>query len=122
VEHFSFSHYRELADWFKRREMAVPALEDLPKVGFVIPGVAAGFLVQTDTPGAELDFFISNPEKGRRHRALALDSIVESLTAHAKSLGYRFLKCSSQINTIRKRARYSGFRELGDFSCFIKEL
>lgn len=119
---WEISDYDQVSSWFKARSMPSPRRGDFPQVGFIVEGVAVGFLVQTDTPCAIIDFFISNPAASRRKRREALDSITDELVRAARSLGFRAVKADTEILTIKKRAQRSGFRALGEFSSFIKGL
>ena len=68
-----------------------------------------------------LDFFISNPSVAKEMRAEALDLIVSGLINEAKESGLRMVMCDSNIDVIKHRALRSGFKEVGEFSCFKME-
>lgn len=122
MRHYEMDDYPELASWFRARGLSVPCDEDLPDNGVIVPGVAAGFLIQTDTSAALIDFFISNPDTSSRARGEALDAIARALMGRAHQLGYKRVLCNSQLDTIVRRARALGFQELGEFKSFSKEI
>lgn len=59
-----------------------------PKYGAIVDGVAAGFLVRTDTGYAMLEAFFGNPKASVVSRARAFKRIVSHLLEIAKREGY----------------------------------
>ena len=114
-------HYDMVSRWFRDREMPVPRPFDFPSFGLIVPGLGAGFLIQTDTPYGIIDFLISNPLAARKKRSDAMDEITTSLMAQAKRLGFRGVKADAEILVSKERARRLGFRCLGSFDSFVKE-
>lgn len=100
----------------------MPKEEFVPDIGFIEPGVAAGFLIQTNIPCAIIDLYISNPRVEKAIRDEALDRITQMLFQKAKSLGCKVVRCESQVNTIKERAVRNGCKPVGDFTLFVKEL
>lgn len=111
-----------MSQWYKLRGKTAPKEEFVPDIGFIEPGVAAGFLIQTDIPYAIIDLYISNPRSEKAIRDEALDRITQMLFQKAKSLGCKVVRCESQVNTIKERAERNGFKPVGDFALFVKEL
>lgn len=114
--------YEELKAWCQDRQMRVPQPDDLPLFGLIEPGVAAGFLVMTDTRTAILDFFISNPQAHAIRRGRAVDIIILGLMERARYLGVKRLLCDTQIDTIKRKALNLAFEPLGQYSVFCKEI
>jgi len=110
----------QIAGWLRARNLPVPT--SWPAEGRIVPGVAAGFLVMTDCSVGILDFFVSNPEASRSERDKALDEIAQELIGRAYVRGCGTIRCNSQLDTIVRRARRLGFRELGTFTALQKEL
>lgn len=108
--------------WFLSRGLKAPPETYIPDIGFIEPGVAAGFMIQTELPYAIFDLFITNPRADKDHRTVALDLIVIELFRMAKSLDCKTIRAESHINTIRDLAKRHGFEALGDFALFFKEL
>lgn len=119
---YDLDDYPELASWFKARGMPQPKDEDLPDEGKIVPGIAAGFLVQTDTKTATLDFFISNPATSTAARDGAILAIAKELIGRAYVLGYSRVRVCSQLDTIVRRARALGFQEAGSYKVLFKEI
>lgn len=114
--------YAVLKSWFQARGMATPPPSALPALGVIVDNAAAGFLIQSDTSVAVIDFYISNPKIEAHRRDAALDHVTETLFKHAKRLGFKYVKCTTRLEAIAKRAKTHGFNEIGMFRTFLKEL
>lgn len=114
--------FKQVAGWFRVRGLGELQRNHLPDVGYIEEQVACGFLIQTELPYAILDFFITNPEAGRRRRYAALDAITSELLRKARFLECKAVRASSQINSIESLAKRHGFRAMGDYALFLKEL
>lgn len=87
-------HLPMLGEWLRARDIAMDAgTPDLyPRVGFVVNGIAVGFLYQTDAPAvAWLDGVVTDPASLPDARAAALRELVEALYAEASKLGCRLV-------------------------------
>jgi hypothetical protein len=115
-------HYSEIASWYIARSLPVPLKDFIPSVGLIVPGLAAGFLFQTDTRLAIIGEFISNPDTSSEDRSRALDEITEGLCERAKSLGFLVITCSTQSSAIEKRAIAQGFKNTGSFLSYSKRV
>lgn len=122
MRNYNAKDFLDIAQWFKDRGMSVPFPYDLPTCGKIVPGVAVGFLIKTDTNSAMLDFFVTNPKARMTDRGRAIDLITKGLLLKAKSLGFSRVRCDSQIDTIKKKALSLGFRCSGDHTVFCKEI
>lgn len=99
----------EIGSWYNKRGL-IPAIgRYLPKIGMIEPGVAAGFLYQTDSTIAWLESFVTNPEASSSERNVALDRITSALIHEAKKLGFTILMVYSRVPSITDRAREFGF-------------
>ena len=66
-------------------------MDFLSDIGFVVPGVASGFLVTTNVNCCFLEPFISNPKAPKELRDKALKEILESLEDKASKIGIRLI-------------------------------
>lgn len=112
--------YPAIKYWFSQRGLQAPSPSSLPKLGVIVDHMAAGFLIQTDTSMAIIDFYISNPDVEAHRRDHALDQITEALLKHAKRLGFKSVKSTTYLDAIAKRAKDHGFNEIGMFRTFVK--
>ena len=122
VIHYAHEHYSQIKEWFALRELPVPSHHSLPTNGFIVPGVAAGFIYLTDSDVSILDCFISNPLTTDVDRDEALDSIAKHLIACAELHDTKILVCSTDIDAVRKRALQLNFIDTGRHYQLAKEL
>jgi hypothetical protein len=120
--HYSHGFYPEVASWFTARSLPIPSHHSLPTNGFIVPGVAAGFLYLTDSDVSILDCFISNPKTTEVERDEALDSIAHHLIACASLHDTKILICNTTLKAIKDRAVFLGFTDTGTHFALAKEL
>lgn len=114
--------YEHIVNWFTLRHMPVPAQYELPYVGYIEDGLAAGFLITSDTPTAVLDFFISNPVANKKLRQEAIFQIAKALMEEAKIQKYQRVLCRTKIESIKSAAKDLNFTDLGEFSTYMREI
>lgn len=114
--------YPEMCSWYNYRKMTAPSHGSLPKHGYIVSLVAAGFLVSTDTCSCILDFYVTNPGVDKEIRTKAIYEITKALLWDAYELGFSKVLCRSQARTIKDAAKELGFKDLGEFSSFCKEI
>ena len=90
-----------------------PGNKAFPATGMIIPGVAAGFLVKTETSWALLEGFITNKEADAASRNNALDDITLGLMAMAKDQGYTGIVALLSDESIARRASRHGLKDIG---------
>lgn len=120
MRQYDRNDYYEIVRWLEMRGLPAPKQNDFPMYGLFVPNTAAGFLVITDSMFALLDFFITNPEQSALKRGRALNGIIDGLITRAKNLGFSHIKCDTQIDTIKRKARSLGFQDLGPYQVFLK--
>ncbi|MBK7860842.1 MAG: hypothetical protein IPJ65_20015 [Archangiaceae bacterium] len=102
-------HYRFFTEWYAKH---VPVPMDpiyLPEVGFVVPGVAMGFLYQTDSAVAHIEALVANPRASGAARSAAIDEVVQAIIAEAKKLGFKALLGNTSLPAVIERAKRLGF-------------
>jgi hypothetical protein len=122
VKFYTNSDYAEINSWFKAHGMPSPSADLLPSNGFIVPGVAAGFVYLTDSSVSILDSFISNPDSDDDDRSDAIDWIAIHLTNLAMMNGTKLLICNTKIKAVRDRVLTLGFTDTGKHDSFAKEL
>jgi hypothetical protein len=114
--------FKEISHWCSLRDRPAPEEWALPDSGFIVDGVACGFLVMTNTKIGILDFYISNPHADKEARREALEEITNELIEAAKEVGIRSIVFSTQFESIRQLGHFFGFTSDGEYSYFTKEL
>jgi len=107
IRRYTPEDYKELTSWYTKRNMVLVQEYHLAKIGFIVEGVAAGFLIQTDANMGILEPFIANPEASKEDRDTALDMIIEALVHTAQELGYMSVfGFGKSLPMIRRSARH----------------
>lgn len=110
-----------LEQWANERLWPAFAFAFLPRFGFVVDGIVAGFLYRTDSAVCYLDSFISDPKSDRDARRAALDLLIDALKAEAKELKFTAIVAppSSNLTDLIARAERHGFRKVNDCTYMI---
>lgn len=95
----------------------------LSDTGFWVPGLAAGWLVTTNSKRALIEDFLSNREADRATVYAALIAVEQRIVDVAKSLGFRYLVGTTKLETVRHKVRAAGYQVTDPvFSMHKKEL
>ena len=112
----------ELNSWYVGHGMPTLPPSALPTLGMVQPGVAAGFLYETDSGVCLVEGFVSRPGSGPKERHRALEGITEALLASARDQNFKHAVAICRTSAVEKRAARHGFRPVGRFAVYGKEL
>lgn len=102
----------EINSWYKARDLYLLKKEWIPPQGFIAPGIAAGFLIRTNTNLGILEHFVSNPAALKKDRRLAIDMIAGLLISAGKSMGILGFMALSSHPEIFKLCEKHGLVEL----------
>lgn len=108
--------------WHALHEMPVIGYDDLPEIGFIVPGVCAGFLYQTDSSVCMLDGYISNPESEKNARKDALDAITFLLITTAKDLMFTTIMAFTKNQSVMGRCERYEFTKKGEYNLFVRRI
>jgi hypothetical protein len=120
VRKYKSSDWVTIQSWYAARNIVPAEACCLPKVGFVAPGVAAGFLVQTDGGFAMIEHLAGNPEIPAWDRANGLDAVVSKLCDTGVKLGYSRILGITKLQVVKDRALSHGFKEFGTYEILAK--
>lgn len=120
VRQYVPADYTALGELYKTWGLPPPSRDFLPHIGYMVDGLACGFIYFTDSKVAIIDNFITNKQAEREVRDIALDKIIEALLGSAKTAGCKLVKCDSNLNAIKQRASNWGAVCLGDFTVYAK--
>ena len=112
----------DLNQWWAAHNLPAIPTESLPKTGFVVQGVAAGFLYKTDSDVVFIENFISNPRAYWEERQNALDQITAALLQHAITKGFNYAMALTQSQAVYERALKFGFSTQGAYQVMNKDL
>lgn len=108
-------HMPLLGSWLRERGMADGAgwSEMYPPTGFVVDGIAVGFLYRTDAPHvAWLDGVVTDPKSNRADRASALSRLITELYAEADRTGIRLVFATTSAPSLVELGEACGARIL----------
>jgi hypothetical protein len=114
--------YVEIVDWFTGRGLPCPSSDRFPPIGFIVPGVAAGFLLLTDGCVSFIDGIVSNPNAEKGARSEAIFKIFENLIAFSKAKGFKSICGTTEIPAMEEYAINAGLEEVATHSIYLKEL
>lgn len=115
--------YYTLVEWWSQHSWKAPSINMLPKTGFIVENICAGFLYKTDSEIAWLEFIISNPVSDKEERSQALDLVINSLVEEAKLSGFKAIFTSVEHKKLIERYKEHGFVESDkDMTNMVKRL
>lgn len=102
--------YEILERWWKEHNWLPVHPSLLPKTGFIVDEVCAGWLYKTDSAFALLEFVVSdkNAEKDRRDKALNI--LINSLLEEADKAGFKVVFTSLEHPKLIERYQKFGFK------------
>lgn len=122
IRAFNKSDYEEIATWYAGRDQPIPTPKALPEIGYIEPGVAAGFLFRTDANWCLIESYIAHPNSDSKVRSEALDLITFALIQTAKEMGFRHIVSMTKNEAIIQRAKKHDFKSMGQYEMLSKEI
>ena len=101
--------FEEIKVWFDARGWAQVTQEILPEIGIWVPGFAALFLYQTDSPLGWMEWAVTNPVADAIKRREALDLCIDECIRKAKEVGIKVLLSSLNHERLIERYKSKGF-------------
>lgn len=105
-------HRPELQRWLIRHDLAPLLVDSLPRIGFVVDGVGAGFLRVCEGSYGLIDGYITNPVADKVDRNAALELITDSLIRAAKAMNIQRILAFTTDASVITRAKKHGFAQL----------
>ena len=102
-------HYATFCAWTRWYEMTPLPIQFLPQSGFVVDGIAMGFMYRTDSKMALIENLAANPMVARETVTLGLDAVVSAIADEGRSLGFEVLIGYTNVKAIIERALRHGF-------------
>lgn len=113
---------REVNRWYAMQELPVLEHEDMPAIGYIVPGVCAGFLYQTDSSMCMIDGYIANPEARGEKRKNALDAVTYLLITTAQDLNYKAIMAYTKTAAVSARCERYEFQPKGEYKLFVRRM
>jgi hypothetical protein len=123
MREYTPADYPQLAGWYESRGLKPPRPDQLPSIGFIVDGVCAGFLYQTDSSIALIEGLVSNQAIGTTLRGESLHLVLSALCKAAKDKGFRTCYGFTQLDAVKARAESTGATcAQGGFKLLVKEM
>jgi hypothetical protein len=81
-------HYSDVSTWWQGHGWPIIPMNLLPSRGFIVPGLAAGFLYSTDSSLAWMEWIVGNPHASAKQVYVAIKNIVEKISDTATEDGF----------------------------------
>jgi len=94
----------------------------IPKIGFIVDGVAAYFLYETGTKLCFMENLISNKDADKIIVSKAVDEIIIALLNEAKELGYEVAYACTDNPSVITRALLTGANVKSKYALIQKSL
>lgn len=108
--------------WRTDRGVAVLPPKFYPPDGVIEEGVAAGWLIKTDTNMALLEHWITNPDAEVEDRSKGIFNVAAELERRAKADGYEYIAVFSSLDGLDSACKRANYKELGTATMLGKEL
>lgn len=106
---FAAKDYAAVSAWWTAHKWPAIPQDCLPKTGFIVDGLAAGFLYRSDSSICWLEWIIGNPQSDKLLRNEALDQVIAALICEAQRLGARMIFTSVVHPRLIERYQKHGF-------------
>lgn len=103
------SDYPVLKEWWKAHEWTPVNPEMLPKTGYIIDDLCAGFLYTTDSCVGLIEWIVSNPKADKINKNIALDLLISEISREAKSRGMKILHTTTAHAALIERYKRNDF-------------
>lgn len=122
----SETNYKDVSLMWEKQNWPVIPIQALPKTGMVVykddTPVAAGFLYNTDSSLAWLEFIVANPDFDHEVRSEALDLVVNGLVKVAKNYGKSDIFTVSNHKRLINRYKSFDFKEKDTVTELVRSL
>lgn len=108
---FTYDHYPTVREWWIGHAWTPPPLEILPAIGYIVENHAAAWLYHDSTAAlGVMEYIVTNPQNTPLQSARAIAALVQSITAHAHTLGKTHL-----LTTCRQASLAKFLTQVSDF-------
>jgi len=109
IRRYTVEDYKVVTSWWKAHNWPILPEQYLPKTGYVISNICAGWLYRTDSKIAWIEWIISNPKSNKLERAIGIKLLVKTLLDKAKELGFDVVFSSIKHPNLMAQFKSQGF-------------
>lgn len=91
IKPYDDNKHSEVMDWFVGHGWDAPPIDVLPEDGFVVEGVAAGWIYFGEPKMAFIGWPVGNPKANRKEVYLGLELVLSTLGTLAKDRGAKLI-------------------------------
>lgn len=121
VRRFTKEDEEEVIGWFHSRKIEITP-DYLSKTGFIVPGIAAGFIYSTDANFCIFESFIGNPNCSRSDRQVALRDVVNEMIKESKQMGFKQAFGFATSKTMLEIGDETDFKFVETCSTIVRQL
>jgi len=122
VRRYEREDFDQIANWAREGYGTDYEEHQFPETGFIVDGVAAYFLYQTDSSICYLENLISNPKADVELKAKGITLVVDALLEEAKEQGFSVAYATTGIPTVVFRAMQYGAHAQAKQTLLTKKL
>lgn len=116
-------HAEMVSKWFQTWGFPGHLMDILPPVGYVVEGICAIFLYETNSNVCFIEGLVRNPEIDEKIANECLDHIGDKIIDYARERGFKYIMSYSQYQAVADRAVKHGFKlNEQSYHCFGRAL
>lgn len=115
-------HYERVKEWLWAKGMRMPEKCLFSDLGFMVDGIAVGFLYLSNSRQAFIDQIAADPTASEKDRDAALRFLFKSLEGMAKECGCVLVKILSDLPKMQRRLETMTYTKHGDYGLYYKVL
>ena len=101
---------KQLTSWFKQWNIPESIKETLPETGFIVDGIAAIFLYETNSKMCFIECLIRDKEATEEVSNKAIDLLIKHVLRYAKEQNYKFIMSNTKYDRVVEIAEKHGFK------------
>jgi hypothetical protein len=109
----------EIASWYRAHDQKMVPIDLLPPQGLIWPGVAAGFMMKTDSKVCFLEHYIANPRAFKEVSRRALELITDQFLQASRAQGYVAVFALTNHPGIERLTQLFNFTKTTDHALWV---
>lgn len=109
IEIFKETDYPTLCAWWKDHQWSPVPLNMLPRTGYIVDNICAGFIYITDSQLCHMEWIISDLKSDKEKRDKALNVLIDTLCLTAKEYKCKAIFTTAKQNVLIERLKNHGF-------------
>lgn len=119
-------HYEILEGWWKKQDFTPISIPSLSQTGLIAykdnQPLASGFLYDTDSAWALIEWIVGNPDSNKDDRREAVGQVIEGLIVFAELKGKKLIHTITKHENLMKTYVDHGFIKADQVTEFVRRL